>query len=580
MTEPKNNKLTDKDIDFVECRFAMHCKSSESNEDLHLIKEQITLKDGRRIPMRRIKSNYKRPFYVTKKGLRNHQDFKEWEAIENLDTFHSTQADLPFSLAKALGTPWVQNPRLRELCKSPYVFGVDVTASSLIKQSYSEKYPEKFTPFSIAAADTETDVVHGHGQILMLGIYFESQMFIAIQESYLQGYANPVERITEMMHKYLPEVIAKRKITFDIQIVPSEIEVVRKAMAKAHEWSPDFLAWWNMEFDVGKIEEACRRAEVEIADVLSDPMVPREFRSYKFRRGSAKKKTQAGRTMNFKPSQRWHTVEVPSGFYWMDAMCAYRQVRTGSAEEVSYGLDHILKRNKLGGKLKFEGAAHVEENGTMWHKLMQSKFPLEYVVYHAWDCISMIELDDKTQDLRLAMPNFAGHADFANFNSQPRKTMVDLHFFLAKTGFVTGSTASEMTSDMDEQTTDVKGWIVMLKPHLVADNGLRLIQEHPALRTNIRGGVADLDIAAAYPTDEMVMNISKETTVRELVQVVGVEEEVTRMQTINFSGGKTNAVEFCTHMLALPTMEKLLQEYMTQTGATLSPVAQPALEAA
>lgn len=201
------------------------------------------------------------------------------------------------------------------------------------------------------------------------------------------------------------------------------------------------------------------------------------------------KVTASGRPMNFKPSQRWHTVIVPSGFYWVDAMGAYRQVRTGQAEEQSYSLDAILKKHKLGGKLSFTQADQY--TGLQWHMFMQQNYPLEYCVYNLWDSISMLELDEKTKDLQMSMPMFAGTSDFQHFNSQPRRAVDELHWFVMEDNEVIGSTASEMVDDNDSETIGVKGIITMLPSHLIVDNGLRIVVEDKNIVTNIRIGVAD-----------------------------------------------------------------------------------------
>jgi len=101
----------------------------------------------------------------------------------------------------------------------------------------------------------------------------------------------------------------------------------------------------------------------------------------------------------------------------------------------------------------------------------------------------------------------------------------------------------------------------MLPSHLVEDNGLQIIEENPDLRTNIRIAVADLDIEGAYPNNELVMNVSKETTSKELVKVEGIDDSIVRTQTMNISGGRTNAVEFSCTMYGLPTLDQLLQEF-------------------
>ena len=55
------------------------------------------------------------------------------------------------------------------------------------------------------------------------------------------------------------------------------------------------------------------------------------------------------------------------------------------------------------------------------------------------------------------------------------------------------------------------------------------------------------------------MNISKQTTSKELISITGISEELQRTQTINFSGGHTNAVEFATKMYGMPPLDKLLE---------------------
>ena len=471
----------------VECRFAVYSKSRESQDDIHLIKEQITNADGTRTPNIRIAKNVLRPFYITNKGNRNHKDFKEWEDKSKLIEYKSTQTKLTQSVAAALEQPWFRGS-LRDLCKSPYVYGVDILSTSIIKENYRKRYDVQ-TPYTYACFDTETDVIHGTEAIMMATISFKERILTVVQKSFVAGYSNPIERIQKLARKYIGDVIDQRKINIEVIIVDSEIEVVKKTIARAHEWSPDVLAVWNLTFDMDKVIDACNRAGVLIEDILSDPRVPPEYRSFKFKKGAAKKVMASGRIINFKPSQRWNTVFCPSGFYWLDAMCVYRQVRTGAPEEPSYSLDAILKKNGIGGKLKFDVADHL--SGLEWHKFMQEKYPLEYIVYNIYDCVSMEMLDEKTLDVQLSMPMFAGCTDFQNFNSLPRKTMNELHYFLEDYNKVPGSTSSEMTNEFDDDTLGLNNWITALPAHLVADNGLKIVVENPELSTNIRAFVAD-----------------------------------------------------------------------------------------
>lgn len=81
------------------------------------------------------------------------------------------------------------------------------------------------------------------------------------------------------------------------------------------------------------------------------------------------------------------------------------------------------------------------------------------------------------------------------------------------------------------------------------------------LISSIFAQVADLDVSAAYPTNEVVANISQETTFRELGAIEGVSEETRRAQGINLSGGHSNAVEFCVNMFGVPDFMTLLDAY-------------------
>jgi hydrogenase maturation factor len=95
----------------------------------------------------------------------------------------------------------------------------------------------------------------------------------------------------------------------------------------------------------------------------------------------------------------------------------------------------------------------------------------------------------------------------------------------------------------------------------MADTGLRIIEECPDIATSIFKDVADLDIVGTYPNEEILMNISKETTKRELCSIRGIAESVRRTQGINLTGGHTNAVEVCVEFFGAASFAKTLEEF-------------------
>jgi len=486
----------------IECRFATYCKSNLNMEaDAHFIKEVWHTENGL-VPKLRLVENVKRPYYITKKGLQLHKSKKEWVNLNEVNRFESTQRNLKYNVAKALGTPWFKGS-MRDLQESPFVYGTDISSTAIIKQQYKDKW-DVTTPCTNAVFDTETDVINGTEQIVMATISFKEKVFTAVQKSFLKGQVDPINKTYKLANQYLGETLEKRKIKLEVIVVDSEIDVVKSTIAKAHEWMPDFLSVWNLSFDMGKIMKACENAYVDPARIMSDPSVPDEYKFFTYKEGLAKKVTSSGVVISYKPSDRWHTVFAPASFYWVDAMCAYKKIRTGSPEEKSYSLDAILGKELNIGKLRFKEAD--EYSGLQWHQFMQKNYPLEYIVYNMFDCISMEMLDEKTLDLALSLSMFSGSSDYNNFNSQPRRLADSLHHFCLKNGKVIGSTSGEMKEEEDSETISLSGHIVMLPSHLVADNGLKIIEENSELRSNIRFAVADLDVSGSLTFHKLKTN--------------------------------------------------------------------------
>lgn len=83
-----------------------------------------------------------------------------------------------------------------------------------------------------------------------------------------------------------------------------------------------------------------------------------------------------------------------------------------------------------------------------------------------------------------------------------------------------------------------------------------------------------LDIESTYPTEQDVLNISKETTIFELAQIEGIDDRKRRALGINLSGGHVNAVEICCSVYAAPTFDTLLNAFNRELGASNAPIDQ------
>lgn len=468
-----------KEITGIECRHVVFCEPPEHDNrapDLHVAKLIEHYADGTTEPVLKMIPNFKRPFWVTKKGLQNHQQKKEWELLSNCNMFESTQSQLQYNMAKALGTPWISS-NVRRLQRSQYIYGSDILSTAIIKKKYQNKFPNINTRYSVAAFDIETKMIDGSGKIIMATISYKDRIFTAVVESFVSGRINPIEKLHKLLDLYLSEYVTKRNIKWEVKLVSNDVDVVKECFAKAHEWKPDIISIWNMDFDIPTCVEALEAAGIDPKYVFSDPSVPDEYKHYSYKRGPNQKVTASGKITPIKPPARWHTVYCPSSFYILDSMCAYKHIRISEGEEKSYSLDAILEKHLGVRKLKFKEADGLSKAD--FHIFMQEKYPLEYIIYNVFDCIGLEILDEKTNDLTLSLPMNSGCSDFESFKSQPRRLVDNLHFVCLEKGRVIGTTSDQMKDDIDSKTLGLDGWIVALAPHLMVENSLRLIKENP-----------------------------------------------------------------------------------------------------
>jgi hypothetical protein len=548
----------------IECRFAVYLPGQEfGGDDLHLIKEQITYEDGSKCPNIRFVKNFKRPFWITKEAYRDHQSKKEWESVDKLQKYECTQSQLRNQVAKALGSQYMKGS-LRELCSSPYVYGSDVLSTAYIKKAYKDKYPNVETSFSIATLDIESNVKDR--SIVLITIAFEKKIYTSIYQPFVNGITNLQQKIDEKVKQYLSDYINPQEYQLEAEVFNSQYEVINNVFKKLHEWKPDFVAIWNINYDIPEIIYNLQKAGIPLENVFNDPSVPKEFRYFKYKVGKSQKVTASGDMSPIKPASQWHTVISPSSFYLVDAMCAYKHNRIGKPDEPSYSLNNILNKELGIRKLSFREADGLD--GLSWHEFMRTQYPVEYIVYNIFDSVSMLELDKKTKDLSLTLPLFSGVSDFENYNSQPKRSADKIHYYCHEKELVIGSTGKNMVEELDEKILSLKGWIVNLRADLVLDNGLQCIIEDPNLHTNIRIHVADLDISGAYPSTQVASNVSKETTCREVISISKVDSYLSRMENINLFSGHVNALEYCQAMFNFPRLDNLLEAYQNTKSIT------------
>jgi len=495
----------DEDVLGFECKHVHYVEAVDrSPNDLLFIKGNVHLKDGRLIPTVFHKENYKRPFWITRELHRNHKDKKEWELESKLMRFDSTQVDLVKNAARALNKPIPMNGQLRRLARSPYLYGCDITPGALMKRHFMDRFPDLTSPNTVAVSDTETDMLNvpkdqKTGDIIMQSITFRERVYFVAVRSFFTGYdlAKVPGLIQDAAQRYMGDTLRQRNIQIEVELVNTAGEVAAKILEKAHEWKPDFLSFWNMDFDITKMEEALSKDGFDLGTVWSDPSVPARFRKYNYKRGTNQKVTASGKTMPLSPAEQWHTVTSPASFFVIDSMCVYLKLRIAKGKQPSYKMNKILgKELKNIQKLNFDAVAEIED-GAKWHVEMQLNHKIEYCVYNIFDCVAVELLDEHTTDLQMQISSQCGHSEYFKFPSQPRRTCDDLHFFTMEQEprQICATTSDEMIDENDSLTVSLENWIITLRSDLHHDEGVELIEELDGYKTMIRRDVADQEIA-------------------------------------------------------------------------------------
>ena len=71
---------------------------------------------------------------------------------------------------------------------------------------------------------------------------------------------------------------------------------------------------------------------------------------------------------------------------------------------------------------------------------------------------------------------------------------------------------------------------------------------------------------SGYPSNGQLANVSKDTTIRELLEIEGIDKEEFKKQNINLFFGAVNHVEYCTEMFNFPTVygvDDYVSQYLT-----------------
>lgn len=455
-----NNKPTPKVR--VEFKHATYVEAQDgSNNDALVIKERHHHPDGSWTPHIRVVENYKRPFYITMEGRRNHKDKKDYEFVSSTRKYSCKQIELRKQIVNILRDFSAgPNPPLRRACDSPYVYGADISSSALMKREIKMMNPNLISLNRVAGGDIETNVLTKEEEIILMSVTSKKNGVVAILKSWIGDEIDGLEeKIHACIQEYFGELFNKREMDLEIVVCDTPADVALACLMRLHKWKPDFLTFWNMDFDISRISKALAKEGIDLANAFSDPSVPSKYKVYDYTQAQKQKVTASGKTSSVNIEDQWHWLRHAASFQIIDAMTVYRLLRLAAGKDSSYALDYILQKEIKLTKLKHPPTQHL--SGLRWHEIMQDKFKIVYIAYNIFDSLALELLDEKTNDLSSSITSSCKSSDYRNLNSNPRRLCDDMHFFYLdqKVPKVIGTSGSNMVHPVDQFVIGHDNWI-------------------------------------------------------------------------------------------------------------------------
>lgn len=474
------------EISGKECMHITYAISKDGKDDALFVKEYIHLKNGDVVPNLKMIENLERSFWITKPARRDHKDKLQWEHIDNCTEHRCREVELLRKADLALGNSGYVN-RKQQLFKSPYLWGCGVKPQCNVKYAYTNTYPDTKSRLArVGVIDTETDVLNGTGEIIMGAFTFKERALLTVTRDFFGNAPDEVieqrfrAKLKELLgnddNKEIGNILKKRNMTVEFQLEDNAGGCTKAMLDKAHEWKPDFISFWNMNFDIKKMTEGLTKYGYNLDNCFSDPNIPEKYRFFKYREGKSIKVTHDGKSTSINPEQRWHVAECPATFFFIDGMTLYWRLRIAAGMEEGYGLDAVLQRNLNIGKLGIPETAHL--TGIDLHKAMQSNYKYEYAVYCLFDSISTEMLDEETGDVAVKLPAMCKYSDFTDFKSGPTRIADEMHFHCLENNHVIGVTDGDIRDDNDQFVLKSSDWIITLPAYMGHNLGLDFVESN------------------------------------------------------------------------------------------------------
>lgn len=558
---------------------------SPSGRDVVIVSENLYMSDKSVVPNLRIIDDPKRTIYITKPQFRTHTEKKEIEHVSKLDAVRVSNSEMITDIYRALYNKYPKGYiRPSVVLDSPYVYGAGIEMEALVKMKYKRDFAKtglvQIAP-TTGFLDMEWDI--DTGEISLISCTHENKLYTAINKKFFydeddDGNRTPgdlakVDALSKRTIQMLvDEVIMKdsknkklllHKLPFETFyfVGDNDLKMIQWIFEQIHMNKTSFVGIWNIDADIPQILARLAYYGVNPEEIFCHPDIPLAYRSFRY-----KEDKKQGHF-----SEKWHWVYCTGYSQFIDSMCLYARLRVVSGKE-TYGLDAVLKKNGLEGKLYFPELDKTKSitSKTQWHKVMTKSFFNYYTVYNQADVFLIQLMEWKNRDAQ-GMTMLADVTPLHKFPRQSKGVENVLYSDWQPKGYILGTTGSNMVSEYDGEIGAVGG--AVLSPKRMESRGMAIFHEYPSHRTQINCCVNDIDFTGMYPNTAQAGNVSKETKLSTALYIYAPHVQVhydPRRATEIFFGyiinPKDNAMRLGTEFFNLPDFKSMEQRVKEKLG--------------
>lgn len=476
-------------------------------------------------------------FFVSKKDLKYH---RLSVPIEDLTPITCPYANRHMYMAKAvnlenefkeakkdwqLKRDWIQ----RNLYNHPNLYHCDFDIEDDFKLRFNEKFGDHASDIEYSTSFTDIEAradlgdfnqykaevpicsichVDSKSETVYVNV-LNDEKYPQVKELFnnLPAYVKHLREFFEEIRKECIEKIIKDngnpnsvhsfKFNFKFFLFETEAEMITNYFNIIKETRPDFCGIWNINYDINMIKNRAIKLGLNMADLISDNIIPPEYRHFEVKEDSERFKTKNNQTHY---SRYFDKVLSSSSTQWYCQMSLHSNLRKRF-------LENDYKLNTIGEKYAYMKKLDLEEKGYNVATVYTKNFQV-FLDYAIIDPIVQFMIERVNGDIPRSMLNCKD----TNFFHGLKKTYVIrselLNFLKKEKKEIIGNNKSY---DIVEH---IPGAIVA-SPQNIVKKGIDLL----GVSTNVYRNCVDFDISSEYPTLIITYNILKTTLYGRIINV-------------------------------------------------------------